>query len=383
MLNTLSFDRSLLGSHQSKINAEIWNTVVSTYEEGDYLKTLELLFNYIDSERFGDLNLEQTSSIEVAHGSVVLEILIEGDSFRVSAPFVKLPEKGSIPLLRQVAQLNFHPITLANIILDDNEQLTFYYECPLELCEPYKIYNVLREICVNADKYDDMFISKFKAAHIHEPKIEHYPQDRLEQLYDKFRFYIEETEEYIAFFENKRWDYFVYDVLQVSLMRMDYFVAPQGYLRTLLEDQISSLYSDSPFNERIHKAKMFLTKLKGTEKDKILEDLYIADIFIPYKYRSEIENIRRNFQEGYEVAKKEMSKQDYIGATFTLLKDFYRLFYYNNMEAHISELIISAMENSSSKPWEDSAKELFHAMETLIVEEKYNSYSNQTVKQEN
>ena len=90
------------------------------------------------------------------HGSIIVNIKLDEEKLSITAPFVALPEKGRIPLLRQVAGLNFNAMDLATIYLRDN-RLSFEYSCPIQLINPYKIYYILQEICCTGDKYDDEF----------------------------------------------------------------------------------------------------------------------------------------------------------------------------------------------------------------------------------
>ena len=94
------------------------------------------------------------------HGSIIVNIKLDEEKLSITAPFVALPEKGRIPLLRQVAGLNFNAMDLATIYLRDN-RLSFEYSCPIQLINPYKIYYILQEICCTGDKYDDEFETKF------------------------------------------------------------------------------------------------------------------------------------------------------------------------------------------------------------------------------
>ena len=103
-----------------------------------------------------------------------------GDQLNITAPFLLLPEKGRIPLLRQVAALNLTELTLACISLQ-NDKLFFDFHCPVALCNPYKIYYVLEEICRIGDKYDDEFVTKFKAERIYEPKITPYDNETVDK----------------------------------------------------------------------------------------------------------------------------------------------------------------------------------------------------------
>jgi hypothetical protein len=278
--------------------------------------------------------------------------------------------------MRQVTQLNFHPLTLVKIVLDDADNLMFTATVPLNLAEPYKLYDILREICVNADRYDDEFITKFKAKWIQEPKIHKYPQEDLNDIWKKIHSFIDEAYEYISFVEAKGGSAYTYDILKSTFSKIDYYIAPQGFLRSEFENSIVDLDSQSPFNERIYRGKEFLKKLKDYDKEKFLDDIYGADVFIPYKFKSNIDDVRKNFDYAYKTAKDEISKRSFMGAFFTMYCELLRLFYYNNVEDDLADLVIDTLEKSAQKSWEEAAGIVHEAFDIIMNESRYNEYLN-------
>ena len=376
MNNTPKFDRSPLGSTKSKINVPYWNTVLNAFDNGNYNEVLPALLHYVNpeiSEKYGN---KEKNYYEIPHGSVIVKIKQEKDEILVEAPFLSISKSARIPLMRQVAQLNFYPLTLTKIVLDDDDKLSFTYRGPVELSDPYKLYDIFREICINADRYDDEFITKFKAEWLQEPRIERYSEKELEDFWNIVQSYVTEAFEFIEYLESKRIFDYLYDILKSTFTKIDYYIAPQGYLRSEFERSIADLDSKDPYNDRIYRAKEFLKKLKEYDKNKFLEDVYKADVFIPYKYSSSIENIRKNFQYAHNTSTDEISKRSYMGAYFTLYCEFLRLFYYNNVDNELSDLVITALENSAQKPWEEAAVILKDAMNTVMDENKYQTYIN-------
>lgn len=368
-----SFYHSALGTTANKMNVGYWPKVLEAYDNGNFKESITGILKYIDPDLAAKTGNADQTEFNIPHGSVVVSIKIQNDQLHVEAPFVKLQDGPLVPLLRQVSELNFHPLMMTKIILHNEDQLTFHFSSPLGMCEPYKVYDALREICVNADKYDDLFIEKFKAARMREPQIQRFTPDQLEKTWQTIQEYITEAEDYVAYFEGKRWDAFLYDVFQILLMKIDFYVSPQGYLRTELENAIADLMGRDPYQDRIHRAKTFLQKLKNYNKEEFLSDIYIIETFVPYKYSFNLQNTRNNFKNGYETAQNEIKKADYLGATLTLLKDFYSLFYYNMVDETPRNLITSALERAGGTEWKDAAEILMEAMETIMNEQKYNA----------
>ena len=139
MKQTLSFHSPIIASTQSKVDVEAFEKSTDAFEKGEHLQSFYLLLDYIDPELRSKFGNAEGTEFAVPHGSIMVYLKLEGDQLNITAPFLLLPEKGRIPLLRQVAALNLTELTLACISLQ-NDKLFFDFHCPVALCNPYKIY---------------------------------------------------------------------------------------------------------------------------------------------------------------------------------------------------------------------------------------------------
>jgi hypothetical protein len=360
-----SFKRTLIPA-KSKIQTDIWDNVVDLYEEKKYKESLLRLFDYVDKDIQEKRANADKTEFNIPHGSVVVNIKIEGDKLNVLVPFLKLPEKGSIPLLRRIAEINFTPLNLATIVLEGDE-LAFKYSTTMQQCEPWKMYYVFREICINADNYDDEFIQKFKAIRLREPNVTHYDAAKNEEIWNTYQFLLTETKEFVDYFENKRYDGFIWDAYLQLFFNIDYYIAPQGALRTEIEDVVSYMQNKNySLHEKNDKGKALYKKLQQLSHDDFCSNLYIADLFIPVKNSASIENVRSTFTNQFETAKKEMANSDYMGATLSIRYIFLYEFYYSFAPEDVVETMTVALEQSSSKTWEEAAKILWAAMQKIM-----------------
>lgn len=177
MNTNLSFHKTIAGSLKSSVDIDIWDKVLKQYEDGDYVGSIRNCINYVDATIEKKYANADRTEYRVPHGSIIVEVKITEQELTIQAPFLDIEEARQIPVLRQAAQINFTPLSIARIDLEGHK-LYFKYSCPLSSCEPYKIYDVLREICITADNYDDEFISKFGAKHIQEPAVYQYSRKR-------------------------------------------------------------------------------------------------------------------------------------------------------------------------------------------------------------
>lgn len=367
MNNTLSFDKTLMASLETKITVPKWNEAIDAYEADRFKDAFLTLLDYVDVDIRKKYGNQDETYFKVPHGSIIVEIEIKDNLIKINAPFLKVGPTHKIPVFRRIAEINFSPLNLAQIKFKDDE-LYFHYETPLNLCEPYKIYYVLEEICHRADNYDDEFISAFDVEALHEPNITEFSDEVLNVIWEKLNTYLDEAFSYFEDFDKKRIGYFNWDIIDITLKRIEYYMCPQGKLRTDIEKEISNLKSQAPINDRIQKGKQFLQSLKDTNKEELFKDFYLAESFIPIKSRAEIGNVQKNLQGKFNTAKGEIEKKDYIGATLSSLTNIYDMYYNAMIPNEINEKTITVLEHSAGKPWEESAKILYNGIDAIINE---------------
>lgn len=351
---------------RSKIQTEVWDSVVELYENGQYKESLLRLFDYVDKDLISKRGNPEKTEFNIPHGSVVVNIKLNNGQLDVKVPFLKLPEKAVIPILRRIAEINFSPLNLATIVLEGDE-LLFKYSSQIDLCEPWKMYDVFREICINADNFDDEFIQKFSAIRIHEPKITEFDEQRKEEIWNNYQAMLAETKQYVEYFENKRIEGFVWDALLQLFLNIDYIIAPQGAMRTDLEEVVSFMQNNNyGFHEKVEKGKNYFKKLQDISHDQLCSNLYISDVFIPIKYSASHQRVKETFTHQYETAKKEMANSDFMGAALSIRYVFLYEFYYAYAPDDVVETMTNALEQSSGKPWNEAAGILWRAIEQIM-----------------
>jgi Fe2+ transport system protein B len=90
-----------------------------------------------------------------------------------------------------------------------------------------------------------------------------------------------------------------------------------------------------------------LEKLAKTSKDDLAKDLYFAETFVPPKRRSSLPNIQENFASTWEKAKSYYEQADYITATVMITNKFYQMYFYNDMQDDINEMVKDALKKTA------------------------------------
>jgi hypothetical protein len=369
MNTALKFDRTNLKPTRPVVFAKeresTWENAMNLFGQGKFKESVFAVIDYanpIVRKKFG--NAEQTH-FEVAHGSAIVKVHVDNNTFKVEAPFLRLPEN-KIPLLRRINEINFGVLSLPQIYLK-GEELIFSYECPLEMCYPYKVYDILREICSNADFFDDEFVVQFGARRITEPNVVPFDPNQKEKAWEKYNEYLAEAVQYIAYMENNRMDGFIWDILSIELRKIEYFVAPQGKLRNDIETAVKELNNGHiNFNERLNNGRKFIAYLQSVTKEAFMEDLYLTDVFIPYKYYTRMENIKQNFNASIERAGQEFNGGNYMACTFTLQYDLMNLFYNYDLTPDVADFAERSLADASGKDWKEAAGILYNSLQNFV-----------------
>ncbi|MFI5151185.1 MAG: hypothetical protein ACHQRM_15750 [Bacteroidia bacterium] len=369
MENAPSFDKTIykpLSPVPSSAEVEsTWARTMELFDKGQFRDSLMAAIDYANPtirKKFG--NADQTE-FNIPHGSAVIQMKISTTHFEVHAPFLSLPQDAKIPLLRRIAEINFGTLSLAQILLK-GEELHFSFECPIELCYPYKVYETLREICSNADYLDDEFVDQFGARRIAEPVTIPMEASLAEQAWAKFQGYLAEAQQYIVWCESKRMEGFIWDFAGIQLRKIEYFMCPQGKLRNDIENAISALNNGNiAFNDRLSGARKFIAQLQSMTREQLAENLYTTEVFVPYKYYIRPDHIKNNFTRTFETATNEMNNKDYMGCTLTILSAYMDMFYQNNLTPDIAGFAEQQLTQAGGKPWKEAAELLLESVKKL------------------
>jgi hypothetical protein len=101
-------------------------------------------------------------------------------------------------------------------------------------------------------------------------------------------------------------------------------------------------------------------------KDNLAEDLYYVETFIPPKRRSNLENIQQNFEKSYENVSQAIASKDYLYVYLSVTYKFYEMYYYNNLQDDVNNLVVDALQRSSAQPLDVAAPILYEAMDKIM-----------------
>lgn len=366
MKQTLTFNVSTLTSSASKINVGALEKSMEAYEKKRYMDSFHLLLDYINPELRGKYGNSDGTEFHIPHGSIVVTIKIENQTVTISAPFLSLPEKNRIPLLRQVANLNISEMILVKIALKE-DVLFFHYTTPLALVHPSKIFSALFDISTTGDKYDDEFATKFGAKRVGEAKITPYDDATLDNLFNILQQSFEECLSAVREFETSRKYGYAWNIIATTLYKIIYVANPQGQLLNELNKSIEELSADNiPIPDLVRQGKEVILQLQSTSKEQLQESLYQIETFVPTKRRSNLTTIMSDMEESYAKAAANFEAGNFMDCCLIITFKFYEVYFYNHLQDDLNAVMTKALQDSSAKNWEEAAKILVEAMENIM-----------------
>jgi len=342
--------------YKHEYNLQAWEEAKRLFEQKQYIDSLHAFLKYINTESYKRYMVTPNHWI-IPHGSLMVEIKVTDDGFvEVNAPFLKLPPEGSVALLRQIAEFNFNVLKLSQIILE-GDSLSFKVKIPLELIDNFKFYGILREICLNGDTYDDIFIEKFGAIPLREKSVRYYEPQVVEKAWTIFHKILDETLLYDEYFCTNRWKDFSFDIMGIGLMKIDYLIAPQGFLRTEIEKTLNVMFDvQKPLDVAINETRENIKKLKSIPKEKFKNDLYEANFFIPARKTADLNQIQEFLSKRYELAIQDKSGGSYTGVVLDYLFATYHLLYNYFISDTLLNEINGVLKACSNISWEQSSE---------------------------
>jgi len=368
MENVIPRYKRPIASNSDPINkVEYWNKAIDAFDEKKYKEATLDIINYMNTNILEGKDLTQDIEVVQKQGSAEIRVFITDEILKIEAPFLRLSSKtNKVALLRKIAEVNFSPLKLAQIQLE-NDELWFKYEMPIELAQPNKIYDVLRNIAVYADDYDDIFIEKYKAEFYQEPKHTVLTNEEREEIWKQIQIIFEDYTNYTQFFIDKRWEDYQWDNLVISLLKISNMPYVHGKLRSDLIEYIGNLFDgDIDFKFRVNKGINFMKKLLLKSKEEIMKDVYHAEQFISLRWRSSAQIISDRLKNNIERVQDYEKNENHFNLSYYLQFTLLKLIYDYNLEANYKDAIETVLEEISGlEPTEAAPKlaSVFYALQ--------------------
>ncbi|MBB1564893.1 hypothetical protein HG430_002530 [Candidatus Gracilibacteria bacterium] len=329
-----------------QFNPDCWSKALKLHEKEQFRESFVELLKYADTK----VKKYEISKYvyKIPHGSVYLNIDFSGENIKITSDFLNVSKANKVPLFRRIAELSFSGLNLTQIKLV-GEELIFDFNCPLDLYDPYKIFDVLAEICYFSDKYDEEFCEQFGAKNITEALVTQIPDTKKEKIWENFKSIIEGNFEIIKDLEDRRKNYYAWDVISTTYKMIDYACAPKGSLALRISEKVAELYNrDETIETIIFRGKEFLREISQMPKEDFFKNIYEAKEFIPSKKVATNEYISEYLRPGYEDAYKDLQSGDFESAYIIFMHILYNSMYYHIMPYGMEKAIVRQIKSGSN-----------------------------------
>ena len=351
------------------INVDSWYEATDAFDEKKYHLSIRKLLDYIHP----NLIVEETGgdNFKFSHpqGSSIIYFEIKDEWVYVQAPFLKINENtNKVALLRAVAELNFTPLMLSQIELKENE-LWFFCKTKVSLCQPYKLYNIIREIAINSDENDDDFIEKYDAEYLHQPQKQLLTAEEHTIVWQQIQDILLEYTQYQTYFQEKRWAYSEFDMVLNVLFQIGNMSYIHGVLKNDIGEYISNMLNTNiDFNFRLDKGKTFVKQLISRSETDFFKDIYHANTLISLKWRSNSKILQEIAQAYEEQVIKHKNNDESFNLSFYLQYMFLRILYYYMLDSDYKKLLENTLSNAAGKDYNESARILSETFYHLLNE---------------
>ena len=330
-----------------QFNPDCWTKSLKLYWDKKYKESFLELLKYTNKK----IKNFQTSEnvFRIPHWSIFVDIDFSGSEIKISSDFLDVSSANKVPLFRRIVELNFS-LNLTQIKYSE-DKFKFDFSCDLELYDPYKMFDILSEICYFSDKFDEEFCEQFWAKNISEASVKEIPDNKKEIIYKNFKDIISSNMKIIEDLESRRRNNYAWDVISTTYKMIDYTCAPKGSLALRISENVAELYNrDQSLETIIFRWKEFLKDISEMPKEDFFKNLYETEQFIPNKKVATKEQIAEYLRPGYSDAYQDLQSGDFESAYLIFMHILYNSMYYHIMPVWMEKAIVKAIKTGSNSP---------------------------------
>lgn len=346
-------------------DGETMDEAVEAFESHDYLKSLQLLIDALDCdfrERYGS---PDGTSFSIPHGSIVVHIDITPEELHISADFLKLPAKGRVAMLRQVAEMNINNLMLARFV-KSGDYLKMEYSCPITDTHPHKIHAIIHNICAIGDKYDDELCTRFHAERCYTPRVTPYTPQEVNAVVTGLHTIGQLALDAAADYSAQRRYVYAWTILCGAINQFTFFANPQGQLINDINKAIESMNDERPLEELVSRGASFIKKLMAMPVEQLAADLYTVEMMVSMKPHTQLQSVQEDFEGLHEGVTEAMQKKDYDQVVVRIYFSFYQLLVDNNLPLLLEYVIITALRESAALPLKEAAEIMLRALDRIM-----------------
>lgn len=312
-------------TYKSEIQSNNYNNAVKFFCEKDYFNSFENFFQFLKNKNSENVKFkfeENKFCFELIQGSNLIKGFCSENQFEAVSKIYSF-EILTKDLAKELLKINYN-LHYCKFAIEKNTIL-LKFEIPVYLAHPDYLYYAMKEMSLNADKYDDVLSANYKyLKKINNLHISNYSKEIIEKKLKYFRIWIKKSiEEFEKQDVNKMSGARTY-IAMSTVFKIAFLLCPHGFLEEQLRKIILKYIKLSSnileFNVEVSN---FLKKLSFMQDKSIMENFYITS----YTFNP-LENISNN--QILDFVRTEVNKiytYEAMNKKLTNSKNSFELFY--------------------------------------------------------
>ncbi len=224
-------------AYRSEEQQDFWRQAELEFEHGNYIEAYQFFFKFLRDESCDNVKFwedEKGLRFELLQGSKKIVGLADHETVEVETKIAKV-ETLELAFMQQLMNKNY-ALKYGRFALDDQNDIVMKFNTYLLDGSPYKLYDALKEIALNADKLDDLLLDEFKMLQpIDTGHIEAISAIEKETKYKFIAQWISDTLTTIENLPPKHPTISRAYLLMNLCYKLDYLIRPEGFMMEVLE----------------------------------------------------------------------------------------------------------------------------------------------------
>jgi hypothetical protein len=267
-------------SYKDASNYDAWDEALEKFEAEQYVDCYKAFFNYlrdVEEDNVRWWGEENGIKFEIYQGSKKISGFADENSLRAKASIAQT-EQLNVGFLRRLLEKNFS-MNFGRFALGDNNELLVVFDTYSLDGSPYKLYFALKEMAIQADKFDDLLLDEFDM--LKPVEVSHLiaiPEAVKEVKYNfitaKIKSVLQEIQE--GPLDKAKYPGGIGYLLLDLIYKLDYLVKPEGFMMEALERMNRQFFAkdDKSVAEKNRLLSKELKKLLKRSKSSFFKEMY-------------------------------------------------------------------------------------------------------------
>lgn len=265
-------------SYRTEEQHEAWRLAEVEFEHGNYLEAYKQFFVFLRDEEQDNVRFwedEKGLRFELLQGSKKVVGLADDERVEVETKIAKV-KKLELSFMQRLMGKNYS-LKYGRFALDDQNDIVMKFNTYLLDGSPYKLYDALKEIALNADKVDDLLLDEFDALMPIDTK--HVVTVSETEKATKYRYicqWIETALKTIKELESNHPTVSKAYLLMNLSYKLDYLIRPEGFMMEVLE-RVNRVYFAHDEQTLAKKCELLIkdiTSILERPKEELIKEMY-------------------------------------------------------------------------------------------------------------